>query len=255
MTLHTTTTGSGPNLVMLHGWGLHSGIWQEIAESFALEFRVTTIDMPGHGQSPMDLERFDLVSVAEAVRGAAPAEAFWLGWSLGGMVAQQLALDFPESVSRLALLSSSPRFVSAEDWPHAQPVSVMETFAADLELDYRATLNRFLALEARGSDRAREELRVLRERVFSAGEPNLDALRGGLEILRYADLRADVHRLQCPTLWLFGERDGLVPAAVAGDLAVLAEDAEVEIIQGAGHAAFISHPTLFTKAVSRFFYD
>ena len=49
--LHIHTIGKGPDLVMLHGWGMHAGVWRLVSTSLAANFRVHTVDLPGHGQS------------------------------------------------------------------------------------------------------------------------------------------------------------------------------------------------------------
>ena len=252
--LYSEVAGSGRDVALLHGWGLHSGVWSEVVAGLALEFRMTTIDLPGHGYSSETPERYQLDELAAQVAEVAPAEALWIGWSLGGMVALQLAADYPQRVSGLVTVCTSPHFVKTKDWRHAQEVALLEQFAQDLEGDYRAALNRFLALEVRGSDRAREELRVLRERLFARGEPTLAGLRGGLDILRYGDLRSVYANLDCPSLSVLGERDGLVPLAVAKELTGLNPYAAIEVIAGAGHAPFISHFTDFMHSLRRFLY-
>ncbi len=249
------TLGAGPDLVMVPGWAMHSGIWREFAEGLSLEFRVTLVDLPGIGRSAGWQGGRDLEALAEAVDAVAPADASWLGWSLGGMVCQHLAVTRPQRVARLINLCSSPRFCRGEGWPHAQEAAVLEQFARDLEYDYAGTLQRFLALEVRGSDHARDELRLLRQRLFDQGEPDTAALGAGLDILRYGDLRSSLGAIEAPTCWIFGERDNLVPASAAADIGALQPGARQAVIPGAGHAPFLSHPNDLLREVSRFLYD
>ena len=114
MTLHAETQGSGPALVMLHGWGLHSGIWEPVLPRLRQHFRVTCIDLPGHGGSRGWDEGFDLETAAAAALEAAPRRAAWLGWSLGGQVtlaADATDLLSGETVSVVELEPLSARWV------------------------------------------------------------------------------------------------------------------------------------------------
>jgi pimeloyl-[acyl-carrier protein] methyl ester esterase len=85
--LHTETTGTGPELVLIHGWGLHGGIWEPLLPLLAPHFRVTVVDLPGHGNSEWQ-DSEGLPAFADAVLASVPQQAAWLGWSLGGLACQ-----------------------------------------------------------------------------------------------------------------------------------------------------------------------
>lgn len=252
MSLHMQQFGAGPDVVLLHGWGLHSGIFENLAQQLAATRRVALIDLPGHGRSPAPRQSLNLTSMAEAVAAAAPPYAAWLGWSLGGMVATQVACSAPSRVEKLILVTSSPRFVAGTAWRCAMDHEVLAGFALALSEDYRGTLERFLSLQVITDAAGRETLRRLREMLLRFPAPELQALKDGLAILRSADLRAQYPGLQCPTLSIFGERDRLVPASAAPAVKALWPAARVEIIKGAGHAPFISHPPQFLSLVAEF---
>lgn len=252
MTLHFETMGTGPELVMLHGWGMHSGVWSEFAQRLAQHHRVTLIDLPGHGRSTTFPTPYTLATVAQAVLEHTPPHAHWLGWSLGGLIAQHVAYHSPERVAKLVLLASSPQFLRSADWLHALDPEVLAQFAAELQRDYRATVLRFLALEVQGSAAARDELRALRERVFAHGEPQGAALIGSLNILRDSNLRGQFAELLQPVIVLLGAHDRLVPAEVAPDLARLLPQAVHHVIALAGHAPFLSQPGLCAQRVTEF---
>ena len=241
MTLYTQTSGSGPDLVLVHGWGLHSGIWDGLLPLLEPHHQVTRVDLPGHGRSDWN-GAGTLDDMVQAVLAVAPSAAAWVGWSLGGLVAMRAALLQPARVTALALLASTPCFVRKPDWQNAMLPQLLETFAADLEQDYRRTLNRFLALQVRGAAHASEVLKSLRATLHADGQPQLAGLRAGLDILRSTDLRSEAARLRCPVLLLMGERDTLVPCAAGQAAAGLFPAAQLDVIEAAGHAPFISHP-------------
>ena len=253
MKLHVQQLGEGPDLVMLHGCGLHGGVFSTLADRLASRFRISLIDMPGHGRSPPPQRPFDLSILTETVADAAPSHATWLGWSLGGMVAAQLALMAPVRVEKLILVNSSPRFVVADDWPWAMDPAVLAGFAQALQEDYHDTLERFLSLQiAPGTTEARHTLKQLREMLLHFPMPTAQALRDGLAILRSADLRTHFPSLGCPTLLILGERDRLVPASSGIGVKQLLPAARIEVIKGAGHVPFISHQREFLVSLTAF---
>lgn len=250
--LYTHTVGSGPDLVLVHGWGMHSGVWEDVAEQLLDDYRVTVIDLPGYGFSRALTERYDLDALCAAVAAAVPAPAAWLGWSLGGLVAQRVAMTSPERVSRLILTNSSPCFVQRPDWPHAIAPALLQRFAEELQQDYRAVLKRFIALEVYGSENASEQLRQLRAMLFQHGEPRVSALEDGLVILERTDLRSAWAHIACPILLLMGERDQLVPVKAAEVLTAQWPHSQLHIFEGAGHAPFFSHLSDFIAEVRAF---
>lgn len=251
MTLAVTTIGDGRDLVLLHGWAMHSGIFEPLTQRLASRFRLHLVDLPGHGHNPaFESGALDPAACASAIAHVTPA-AIWLGWSLGGLVALRGALDDPAHVRGLVEIASSPRFVVADAWTCAVPAVVFADFAADLETRFETSIERFLALETLGSPNAHDELRALKAQVFAHGAPSLAALREGLAILDASDLRAEVRQLGVPSLWIAGRRDRLVPPAAMRWAAQQAVDsAYLEI--AAGHAPFLSHAEEVAMAIMRF---
>lgn len=247
--LFAETVGEGPELVLLHGWGLHSGIFEPIRAELTRQFRVTFIDLPGFGRSAAPTDPYSLAMLCDQVLAVAPANAHYLGWSLGGLVATQIALDAPERVSKLVTLCSNPRFLQGPDWPHAMKPEVLDTFTRSLEEDYQATLLRFLAISSMGSETQKEDLKQLKERLFVHGTPSTDALRGGLALLHDADVRSRLPEISLPFLRLYGQLDALVPAKVATDVQALCPGSTHHVFRHASHAPFLSHKAEFLAVV------
>ncbi len=240
MQLHTETCGAGRDLVLLHGWGMNSAVWSSLVTSLSERYRLRLIDMPGHGHSTFDQNCSDLDQWVDAVLQVAPQRAVWIGWSLGSMLAQRAAVCFPERVQGLVSIAGTPRFVQDDDWPHAMQPEVLRGFADDLRRDHSHTLERFLLLQAHGDTEVRKLLRPLREGLSSRPAPDDLALKTGLDLLMHVDLRSDLTRLQCPSLWMLGRRDRLVPVAVADDLQRLLSQVQVHIFQHAAHLLMLS---------------
>lgn len=241
--------GSGPDLVLVHGWGMHGGIWGDLPARLAQHFRVTTLDLPGHGRSRTTGESLPLAAFTDSVAELCPAPAIWLGWSLGGLIALDAARRHPHKVAKLVLVGATPKFVQVPDWPHAMSNDVFADFGRSLVQDYRATLLRFLSLHAGVSEASRALLKQLRAQLFIHGEPQPEALAAGLAILEQTDLRAGLADVRVPTLVVHGSHDRLAPPAAGEYLAAQLPCARLLRMEGAGHAPFLSHPTQFADAV------
>ncbi|MCP3663216.1 MAG: pimeloyl-ACP methyl ester esterase BioH [Gammaproteobacteria bacterium] len=252
MTLACETVGNGPDLVLLHGWGMNSGVWQPLLERMSQGHRLWLIDLPGHGNSPLEACCTDLDAWAMACLDVAPPMADWLGWSLGGQVALAAALAAPGRIGRLALVGTNPSFIQRDGWQHAMAVETLAQFATSLSVDHQQTLSRFLTLQVRGSKEANVLLRDLKQSLSLRPAPTPEALAIGLDLLLQVDLRNELKRLECPVRWLLGERDTLVPAAVAADINRLFSSSDQRVIRGAAHTPFLSHQTQFVELLSEF---
>lgn len=230
---------------------MHGGVWDGVRDALARHFRLHIVDLPGYGASPA-FEPYTLERLARAVATALPEKVQVCGWSLGGQVALEMALLFPGQIERLILTSSTPCFTAREGWPCAVPREVLLEFAAALEADYEGTLKRFLALQTRGGDEVKTVLKRLRDILFTRGRPDVQTLRAGLNILLESDLRDRAAKIEAPTLLLHGGRDMLTPLGAAHWLAEQMPAAHLEVLSGAAHAPFLSHPVEFTEIVTGF---
>ena len=215
MSLFHRTQGQGPPLVLLHGWAMHSGVFGPLVEALAGDFELHLVDLPGHGRSG----------------------------------------DSPVPLALREAAAASPRFVRGEDWPAGMDPAVFRGFGSELGRDYRGTLDRFLMLEAQGSDHVREELRLLRAEVFAHGEPGEAVLRDGLALLENTDLRDALTELSMPSLWLAGRRDRLVSPAAMQAAAALAPEARFHEVARGGHAPFLTHASEVAQALRAFAAD
>lgn len=237
-------------LVLLHGWGLHGGIWADLRARLGAR-PVLTPDLPGYGENP-SVTPYTAASLADSMAAAMPPACVAVGWSLGGMVALAWAARRPEQVRALVLVGATPAFVNRNGWTLGLEPEVLAGFAHDLSRDYRATLMRFLALQARGDEAAREVIARLRTRVFERGEPDPAVLAAGLDLLRTVDLRQQVKKVCCPTLIVHGGHDALCPAPAGRWLAEHLPQAGLALHAHASHAPFLSHPEWFANTLADF---
>ncbi|PSW11799.1 pimeloyl-[acyl-carrier protein] methyl ester esterase [Photobacterium rosenbergii] len=248
--LHWQTEGQGSDLLLIHGWGMNGAVWQQILPVLAQHYRVHVVDLPGYGHSQHH-PAANVDEMAQKLLEQAPDQATWLGWSLGGLVATTAALQQPQRVKQLVTVASSPRFAAEKTWRGIKP-EVLDDFRSQLDSDFRATIERFMALQAMGSKSARQDIRQLKEAVLSRPEPNPQALASGLDMLAQVDLRSQLASISQPWLRLYGRLDGLVPAKVARELDKLAPQSQHHVFTGASHAPFISHPEEFIDTLKAF---
>lgn len=255
MSLHVESVGSGNPLLLIHGWGMHGGVWSDVAQKLAADFRVHSVDLPGYGFSKTDKREWgkgalDFIVDELSSRFTDPLTV--CGWSLGGQIALRWAARDPAKVRGLILVASTPCFAEREDWPFGMQKMVLEKFAEELEQDHAAILRRFITLQLRGGENERELSALLRASLFSRGEPDMQALRAGLSILRDVDLRDELRGIAQPTLVIAGERDKLTPPQASHYLAQVIPAARLVEVKGAAHAPFLSHPDEFVMQLKIF---
>jgi 8-amino-7-oxononanoate synthase len=237
--LHLEKHGeTGPSIILLHGWGLHGGIFQTLVEQLKAQAQVWVVDLPGHGHSRNSSLPLDLNAVIAAIIAVVP-QAHWFGWSLGGLFALHAALAAPEAVQSLTMCAATPCFVANEHWSHGMPLQVFESFAGDLEDDWQGTLERFLALETLGSEQPITELHELKQIAATRSAPHPQALKTGLRLLAERDLSTRLGELRMPCLWLGGRRDRVVSAA-ALTAAASASRGQLSLLDKSGHAPFLT---------------
>ncbi len=137
--------------------------------------------------------------MAEVVLRQAPDKTIWLGWSLGGLVASQIALTHPERVQALVTVASSPCFSARDEWPGIKP-DVLAGFQQQLSDDFRAYSGAVRRYKPWVLKR-RARCAGVEETVLALPMPEVDVLNGGLEILKTVDLRQPLQNA-CPCRFL-----------------------------------------------------
>lgn len=255
-TLHnplvTRTTGTGKDLVLLHGWGMNSAVFSEFIPLLEKDYRITTIDLPGFGENNQHAgDPYTVARLASQIQAVLPAQCVVAGWSLGGMVAQQLALLAPEQVTGLITIAATPCFVAGPGWPGIAP-DLLTQFEQELSKNYQKTLDRFLAIQAMGSDSARQDIKLIKEQVTRLPSPSTAALASSLHLLSSEDLRGEIGRIRQPTLRLYGRLDSLVPTSAIDQICQLHPESDAVVLSKASHAPFISHPEQTADVIRQF---
>ncbi|GAV21028.1 pimeloyl-[acyl-carrier protein] methyl ester esterase [Mariprofundus micogutta] len=229
-------------LVFLHGWAQSRQIWCKQFEAFG---DALFLNLPGHGGAadmPVD-------AWVDAIVEQLPDEpCLLIGWSLGGMLALQIAATYPERVAQLALISTTPRFRASHDWPHGSNAEVFEGFRDAVESGTPKSLNRFFMLMLHGDEISRSAYNQLaREAVDREKRVTQAGLQSGLELLEHLDLREQVKKISQPTLVIHGENDVIVPVEAGQWLAGQLSDRQQLFFSACGHAPFLTQPEQFNS--------
>jgi len=252
------------SLVLIHGWGLNSAVWQpfidSLPKSFFDTFNIITIDLPGFGINVgKEIHPYSLANICQIISRTVTQPAIYLGWSLGGLVATEMALLYPEKVLGLVTVASSPRFLeehgkdeeyNQDMWPGIKR-KILDAFHQQLRVDIKKTISGFLKIQAIGSPHLRQDIKQITQLVFQHEMANKATLEQSLKLLEISDYRKGLNNIRQPFLRLYGDADSLVPASVIEKVSDLAKSSEFHIFKQASHAPFISHTNDFRKVLSK----
>jgi pimeloyl-[acyl-carrier protein] methyl ester esterase len=259
-------------IVLLHGWGLNSAVWQPLIASLSTDFtdafHVITIDLPGFGTNVnKKVSPYSLANICQHIVSTIEQPAIYLGWSLGGLVATEMALTYPDKVLGLITVASSPRFTEQRVeqgsekvidekaanqllWSGIKP-HVLDAFHQQLKVDAEKTISGFLKLQAMGSPHVRQDIKQISQLVFQHKMASKNTLDESLKLLETSDYRSKLIEINQPFLRLYGSADSLVPKSIIEQVAKLtANNSDQYIFEGASHAPFISHLDDFTQLLT-----
>lgn len=247
--LHYEVKGNGATVLLLHPIGLDLTWWQSLADALCSEFLVLSVDLRGHGQSevipPSRLE--DVVADTHALLDTlrlAPVHV--VGLSLGGMVAQLLALEYPNDVRSLVLAATASTFA-----PEQRELLIARGTKAErggMQAIVQETLERWFTpafLNTEVAARCRQRLLSNDVHCWAATWRAIAAL----------DVVPRLKELHVPTLVVTGDMDASTPPSVAQRSAESIQGAILRILPGVSHLAAFEQPEHFNPLVHSFLHD
>ncbi|MGH8527981.1 MAG: alpha/beta fold hydrolase, partial [Gammaproteobacteria bacterium] len=240
MCLSAVRRGLGRPLVLLHGWGSSSRVWRKLSRLLATQFQTTAFDLPGFGLSD-PTESIVLSQISDRLLRSIEGRFMILGWSLGGLVALEMARRAPERVAGVVLIAVNPCFVRRYDWVPAIEAGVFESFVQHIAAAPARALRRFAVLQASNGAHRAEVTRELQAAALWK-VPESHVLLTTLTLLSKSDMRQVLMGLNCPVALVLGEQDALVPVAIRNELIAFAPRLCCYVVAGAAHAPFLSHP-------------
>ncbi|HSF07383.1 MAG TPA: alpha/beta fold hydrolase [Methylomirabilota bacterium] len=249
-----TAAGSGEPLVLVMGLSGDHLSWGFQIAALAERYRVVAFDNRGAGQTDTPDLPYTTRMMAEDTRGLMDAlgidRAYVVGVSMGGMIAQELALHHPDRVRALHLGCTL-----------ARPDAYLNALSASWR-ELRAQMGRETALRAMGpwlfAAATYNERPEFVEMIFQNGlaNPHPQSLTGFLrqsEAVASHDTLDRLAGIKCPTLVSVGDEDILLPPRFSQELAARVPGARLELVPGSGHVYFWEHPDFFNALCLDFF--
>lgn len=238
-----------PTLILIHGWGCDSGIWSKLVPFLSAHFDTCLMDLPGYGDSLFSEKFWNKKHWLEEFAQALPNHALLCGWSLGGMIAMQLAAHFPKKVRRLITISATPKFSAGEDWSSGVSKKKLVEMQAALKDNPQKLLKQFQGWVSKGDKDIKKVLTALRETMIIENTSVYhQVLLASLDYLVHLDIRNEAARIQQPWLAIQGKNDVLV----SSNSLVGYTNLEFAEVSEAGHAPMICHAELLSRHILNF---
>jgi pimeloyl-ACP methyl ester carboxylesterase len=267
--LHHTLHGAGPLLVLLHGLGSSADDWELQVPAFSQHYTVLTLDLRGHGRSlaPGARPAFTIPQMADDVAALVASPPFSLpagegqgegestrppahvlGLSLGGCVAQALAIRHPRLVRSLVLVNTFARL---------QPAGLRGAggLVRRLWLLATAPMPALAAYIARGLFPKPEQRPLFDMAVERLGRNTKAHYWAAMRAVAALDLRPQLAHIQCPALIIAGDRDRTVPRAAIDVLRRGLPHARFALVPDSGHATPYDQTEIFNRLVLDFLAD
>lgn len=235
-------------VVLVHGWMMTDRCWAGVVARLRERHPLITVALPGHAPGAdghLSFARPEELVGALAAMVTRPA--LWVGWSLGGLLAQALACRHPKRVAGVVCIAAPSRFVAGDDWPHGMERAVFDDFAASFARDAESAAARFLGWQAAGCENARAILRRLKG---AAARPGRETA-AGLRFLGDCDLRKAMRDCRRRVDFVAGAADRLAPASALAQSAGSTRHGHFHCVAGAGHAMVLSHPGAVCRIIER----
>ena len=246
--------GSGPPVVLIHGFGLNRAMWQWQLPALTPHFSVLTYDLLGHGESAPPAGTPDLAMFSAQLLGLMDrrgiARAAVVGFSLGGMIARRFALDRPDRLSALAILHSPHNRSPAER--SAVRERVRQTREQGPSANVEPALERWFTPAFRAE--APESIALVR-RWITGNDPAVYWQVYRVLAEGDAEIAQGLERIACPTLVMTGENDPGNTPAMARAMAGLIPGARLVILPGLRHMALAESPAAVNEPLSAFLRD
>lgn len=247
--LYHKTVGQGPPLVLLHGWGFHSDIWEPLVPSLSQHFTLQLIDLPGFGRNPAVADYKNLDNIINEILKIIPEKASYLGWSLGGLILYELSKKIPYRIDKLFFVGSTPCFSEKENWP-GLPQEILQNFSQELVANPQSRWKRFITEHLKNIKLTDISYRDF-IKIFTNKCPSHLTLTSAINFLITADYRYYQRELKTLQYYFFGEKDSQVPVEIAKKLNH-SDFSKIIIFDDAQHLSFLSHKEIFISYLIQF---
>jgi pimeloyl-[acyl-carrier protein] methyl ester esterase len=257
--IETEAFGDSSNqaIFMVSGWAMPKEVMRAFALRLSGRFYVILSNLPGISLDEQWIVRsrigpnYDIDALSEQLIAAAPKRAWWIGWSLGGMVSVYVAARRSSCVQGLITLSASPSFVQREGWPDAMSLDDFNVLASLVKESPEEGVNRFVMLQSKGAGNAVFLTKQLQS-FLPIATLNRSALIGGLRLLKSLDVRREWSVLDMPNLHILGNKDALISIRALEHQADVNPLQEIVILSDCAHQPFLENQNECVKYIEKF---
>ena len=209
------------------------------------------INLPGMGSCKSNND-YVMSTIVDSLNKFIPNNAILLGWSLGGQIAIAYQRKFPKKIKHLILVSSTPCFINKKEWNYGVEREIFEKFSSQLIVNWKKTMHQFFLLQLYGIPHIRKVATKFEETILSSGEPDPQALSGGLKLLLDTDCRENLININVKTLIISGDKDRLTSLASSKYMDNIIPNSSLKVFPGAGHIPFLFEPEMFVQSILNF---
>ena len=272
--LHYRIAGKGKPIIFVHGWAMNSLVWKYQIDELSRDFQVIAVDLRGHGKSEIPpfpplskgggggFDKFvnDLKELADSLS----IEKFTLaGWSMASFIIARYYFKYPEDIDKLIFISGTPKFLSENDYSHGQPLIMAKRLEQNLkpvpasrkqgrnyENHIREFCGKLFISDERIDDSKLSEIESL---MFNEDfPPSSDVVLQTLNSLLKDDIRDNLNDIKVPTLIIHGSIDKICLVGAGRYMAKKIPDSKLIILEGVGHAPFLTQPERVNKEIKDF---
>ena len=243
--------GKGEPVVLIHGWGMSGMVWEDLAELMRANYKVFIVDLPGMGNSRL-IKTYKFKNLIKEIHKHIPTKVTMIGWSLGGQIAMQYALEYPSNINTLICISTTPSFIRRSGWQYGMEKNIFMNFKKELKNNWKKTLKNFFILQLIKNNDQKKILKRFVNNFIYDKPPTKQGLEKLLNILENNDLRNGIKKLKVPTLIVTGKKDVLCDYQASMWMHSEIIDSKLFIFESEGHIPFITNKKKFFQIIHKF---
>jgi len=258
--LHYRITGKGKPIIFVHGWAMNSLIWKYQSDKLAKDFQVIAVDLREHGKSECEMRNAEygfnifVQDLKELINFLGIKKFTLAGWSMASFIIARYYFKYPEDVEKLIFIGGTPKFLSENGYPHGQPMTMVKRLEQNLKRDYENHIREFCGKLFISGERIDDsKLSEIESLMFNEDfPPSSDVVLQTLNSLLKDDIRDNLNDIKVPTLIIHGSIDKICPVGAGRYMAKKIPDSKLIILEGVGHAPFLTQPERVNKEIKEF---
>lgn len=237
------------SIVLIHGWGLNSNIWINIIPILKKYCTIYLIDLPGYKKNVF-YPTMNFYELSQYLLYRLPKKVIWIGWSMGGLIANYIGLNYPKRTHGIITITSSPYFIQEKNWP-GTTLFILKEIKKKIFFNYKYFLKNFLSLHnTKKNSKKKKTQKIFHIKNFF--QPNKESIKYGYKWLTEIDQRKDISFIQVPLLTIYGKLDNMVPVDISKKMYQLCKKNYSYVISKSKHAPFLSHPIELCSIIKKF---